>query len=255
MAYIGVAVDQAARLTDIHFPEFTAKLIGDTFDAIVAANQRQTESYIELLQAVSKDLTTYINDTKDDISGAEILELLATLFPPDSTHTPDTPGKLLTGRTFTQVTQDTLTVSGQTPKLPALSATIQSGDIAGITDAAAQRLAANKYTILQQMVKTGVIRLVLKDSKIVTQLLFSTWASSFYAQNSSSYNSANFDLTVAAKSGKALSRWFSASVGAKYSTMRVRTTNETQQDYSGSSVNIFGRVELNFTTDYQPLNR
>jgi hypothetical protein len=35
----------------------------------------------------------------------------------------------------------------------------------------------------------------------------------------------------------------------------VRTTNESQQDVSGSSVNIFGRVELDFKTDYLPLSQ
>ena len=62
------AVDVAARLPDIQFPEFTAKLITDTFDALVSANLRQTESYIELVGAISKTITTYINDTQDDIT-------------------------------------------------------------------------------------------------------------------------------------------------------------------------------------------
>ncbi len=35
-----LAVTQAARLNEIGFPEFTAKLITDTFDALVAANLR-----------------------------------------------------------------------------------------------------------------------------------------------------------------------------------------------------------------------
>ena len=73
------AVTQAARLPEIGFPEFTAKLITDTYDAIVAANIRQTESYMELLQQVAKVLTAYINDTRDDIGGEQILQFLANI--------------------------------------------------------------------------------------------------------------------------------------------------------------------------------
>ena len=46
-----LAITQAARPNEIGFPEFTAKLIIDTFDALVAANLRQTQAYIELIQS------------------------------------------------------------------------------------------------------------------------------------------------------------------------------------------------------------
>ena len=58
------AVTEAARLDEIGFPEFTAKLITDTFDALVSANLRQTEAYIELVQSVAKSLKAFIDDTK-----------------------------------------------------------------------------------------------------------------------------------------------------------------------------------------------
>ncbi len=50
------AVDQAARLDEIGFPEFTAKLITSTFDALIIANLKQVESYIGLVEQVSKSL-------------------------------------------------------------------------------------------------------------------------------------------------------------------------------------------------------
>ena len=40
-------IDQARRLDEIGFPEFTAKLINSTFEALIVANLRQVESYIE----------------------------------------------------------------------------------------------------------------------------------------------------------------------------------------------------------------
>src|SRR5437899_2387335 len=127
--------------------------------------------------------------------------------------------------------------------------------MAAITGLVAQRLAANKYTLLKEMVKMGILRLVVTDGLVVTQLTFSTWASSFYQRNSSSYNTSDFTLNAAARTGKALSKWFNASASVKYQRVQVRTTNETQRDISGSSVNIFGRVEVHFRTDFQPLNQ
>lgn len=243
-SFISAAVDEAVRLPDIQFPEFTAKLLTDTFDAIVSANLRQTESYIELVGAISKTLTDYINDTKDDISGAELLEFLAiTVPPPDSTHLT----KVETGLQLTQSEADqlkgALTIEGTAPAVPIT--TLTQTDVDTIKDAVAKRLAANKYTLLKEMVKMGVLRLVVTDGEILTQLIFSTYASSFYQKNSSSYNSGDFTLNAAAKSGKALSKWFTASASVKYQTVSVRTTNETQRDISGSSVNIFGRVRIN----------
>ncbi len=72
-------------LNEIGFAEFTAKLITDVFNALVSANMTQTQSYLLLMQGVAKDLTTFINDTQDDIAGAQILDLLTRLLPDSAT--------------------------------------------------------------------------------------------------------------------------------------------------------------------------
>ncbi len=66
------AVENATRLSEIGFPEFTAKLITDTFNAITTSYLNQTAQYIGLVQAVSQTLQDYINNTADDISADEI---------------------------------------------------------------------------------------------------------------------------------------------------------------------------------------
>jgi len=257
-SFISAAVDEAARLPDIHFPEFTAKLITDTFDAIVAANLKQTEAYVELVKAISKSLTEYVNDTKDDISGAEILEFLAVLLPPPDPNPQNLPTKVAEGSTLTadEATKlaNAVTLPGGTPPTVPTTA-LTASDMATIKDIVAQRLAANKYTLLKEMVKMGMLRLVVEKGVIETRLTFTTTASSFYQRNSSSYNSRQFAVNAAAKTGSFLSKWVSASASTKYTSVTVRTTNETQRDISGSTVNIFGRVEINFKTDYQPLSQ
>ena len=66
------AVENATRLSEIGFPEFTAKLITDTFNAITSSYLDQTAQYIGVMQAVSRRLQAYINNTVDDISADEI---------------------------------------------------------------------------------------------------------------------------------------------------------------------------------------
>ena len=66
------AVENATRLSEIGFPEFTAKLITDTFDAITASYMDQMAQYMAVVQAVSQTLQDYINNTADDISADEI---------------------------------------------------------------------------------------------------------------------------------------------------------------------------------------
>jgi hypothetical protein len=105
------------------------------------------------------------------------------------------------------------------------------------------------------MVKMGIVRVVATHGMIRSELTFSTWVSNFYKRDSSTYDTKDFQLNASAKTGKALAKWFSASASTKYQTVKVRTTNETQQDNSGSTVNIFGRVEVHFKTDFQPLNQ
>lgn len=242
------------KLVDIQFPEFTAKLLTDTFDAIIAANLRQTESYIELVGAMSKTLTAYIDDTKASVSGDEILGFLGTVLPPtDATHS----SKVAEGLELTSDDAGTLslalTVPGESAPTVKSSSSLTKDALKEIAALVARRLAASRYNLLKEMVKMGLLRLVVTDGKVVTQLTFSTWASSVFQKNSSSYNTSNFTLNANAQTGKALSKWFSASASTKYQTVSVRTANESQSDISGSSVNIFGRVEVNFRTDFMPL--
>jgi hypothetical protein len=54
------AVTEATRLAEIGFPEFTAKLAKDVFDALLAATLRQMEAYSELVAATAKTLQDYV---------------------------------------------------------------------------------------------------------------------------------------------------------------------------------------------------
>jgi hypothetical protein len=252
------AVDQAARLNEIGFPEFTAKLITDTFDALVSANLRQTQSYIDLLQAVAKSLTAFINDTKDDIGGAELLQFLATVVP--ATDSTSNEPKVKVGETLNGTEASALNTALAVPEASVTNVAVadSSGPITeakfkAILDAVAIRIAANKYILLQEMVKQGILRLVVETGVIETRLTFTTYGSTFYQKNADMFHRDEFKVSAQARTGRALAMWVKASAAASYTSVNIRTTNETQRDISGSSVQIFGRVQINFKTDYLPL--
>lgn len=256
------AVTEAARLDEIGFPEFTCKLITDVFDALVAANIRQTQAYIELLQSVSLSLKAYINETKDDIGGDEILQFLAKVLPPADPASGQ-PTKVVQGATISDEDAAKLNKALQTPATAEVAnnnevvsaGSVNEAALKAISDAVAVRLAANKYDLLKEMVKQGLLRIVVESGRIETRLTFTTYGSSFYQKQSSSYHRDSFQFRANAKTGGFVSMWAKASASTSFNSINVRTSKETQRDISGSRVEIFGGVTLNIKTDYLPLSQ
>ncbi len=256
------AVTEAARLDEIGFPEFTCKLVTDVFDALVAANIRQTQAYVELLQAVSQSLKDYINNTKDDIGGEEILQFLAMVLPPENPVSGQDSTKVKVGTTLVEAD---VTALNKALTVPAVAAQAGNNEVASagsldetkvkaICEAVAVRLAANKYDLLKEMVKQGILRIVVESGTIETRLTFTTYGSSFYQKDASSYHRDNFAFRASARTGGLVSLWCKASASSSFNSINIRTSKETQRDISGSRVQIFGGVTLNIKTDYLPLN-
>jgi hypothetical protein len=109
--------------------------------------------------------------------------------------------------------------------------------------------------VLQEMVRQGMLRLVVEDGVIETRLIFNTYGSSFYQEKSSDYQRSSFSFRSKARTGAFVSLWAKASASTSYNRLRVSTTNKTDQDRSGSRVQIYGLVRINFRTDYLPLNQ
>lgn len=255
------AVTQAARLSEIGFPEFTTKLITDVFDSLVASNLRQTEAYIELLQQTGKSLTQFINDTKDDIGGELLLQFLAQVLPPRNTESEDA-SHVKEGNSLTTEEASTLNnalevkdASIASDNKVATAGALNETKVNAILDAVANRISASKYDLLKEMVKQGILRLVVENGEIETRLTFNTYGSSFYQNKTSDYQRKNFSFRAKAKTGGLLSAWVKASASTSYNSVKVSTATKTDQDRSGSRVQIYGRVYVNFKTDYLPLDQ
>jgi hypothetical protein len=254
------AVTEAARLDEIGFPEFTAKLITDTFDALVSANLRQTEAYIELVQSVAKSLAEFINDTKDDISGEELLQFLAAALPPADPASED-PREVKAGETLTDDDVELLNTALETTAesgVPdnnkvATAGELDQAKVDAIFEAVAKRIAVNRYGLLKEMVKQGILRLVVETGVIESRLTFTTYGSTFYQKNANSYHRSTYRRVSKGKTSGIVSIFGSYSSNTKRTSVSVRTTKETHRDITGSRVQIFGLVRINFKTDYLPL--
>jgi hypothetical protein len=262
------AVENATRLSEIGFPEFTAKLITDTFNAITSSYLDQTAQYIGVVQAVSQTLQVYINNTVDDISADEIGTFLLGIgglnddalnfLLGDSTATAS-----LNATEATAINDAVALPPAAGPSTaPASAGNLTNPKKQNIADAIARRVANNKYDLLQTMVRQGVLRLFVDNGIIETRLTFTTYGEAV----SSSAKSNRQRLEGKRSSGLGVGGGFGGIVGNTLagfggaggfannsSSLAVSTSQATQRDVSGSRVQIFGRVRLNFKTDLLPL--
>lgn len=127
---------------------------------------------------------------------------------------------------------------------------------ADIQGSIAALIASNKYGLLQNMAKQGMMRLVVTEGEIETKITFSTWNTSSSGV-STSYKRKNKEKirTKRTKGGGFLGLYKNKRKRKqKRRTVTVNTAKSYQRDSSGTKVDIFGRVLIRFKTDYAPLN-
>ena len=256
------AVTEATRLGEIGFPEFTAKLVKDVFDALLAATLRQMEAYSELVAGTAKTLQEYVDENKNLVSGEEVWDWLVKNLPgpAESAAANPTPedatlvrvGVTLNGSEKNKVRQKTgLPATGEGAWNPTDALT--ENDVKNVIEKVREIIAGNRYTLLKEMVKMGIIRLVVDYGEIETKLTFSTYGQSEALRTASTYSTKAFNATASVQTGKAINKWVQVSASANYSSMSVRTTSSIDRDVSGSKVDIYARVFIRFKSDYQAL--
>lgn len=325
------AIETATRLRDIGFAEFTSDLITKTFEALIKANLDQTESYIALVQEMTKSLSVYINETVDTIDNTEVQGFLAALPPfsnADGTpvlnqagsgtspvtltagETVNPAGLNALGQQFTsgQLVETIVSAAGATgltslvkdalgkvsemmtgqpqSKLdavfpipgnttyyspaafetfcseaspPVTSFPIDQTAIAKIYDSVAEVIASNKYALLQEMVKLGVLRLVVERGVIRTALSFTTWENE--NKSASSYDHHKTAVTERhvernRRAGGIIGMMRNRTMSrdrTKTRDLRVETTRESSSSSQGTNIVITGGVEIYFKTDYLPV--
>lgn len=254
-------ITYAAQVKEIGFPEFTTKLITDTFDALVSANIRQQEAYVQLVEAMTKPLTTFINETKDEIGPEEILALFAQLVPSKNPTPGGLPTAIEVGSTLAEADVTTINdaLAIETGATKINDKVAETGKITPdrhqkLLDAAATRIAANKYTLLQQMANQGMLRLVVTDGVIETSLNFRAYGRDTVTTHASTMTRKNTQGGGGLTGGSAIAKWLGISLSANHGKMTVETSNTRETSDSGMEANIRGGVRINFKTDYLPLS-
>jgi len=285
------------ELDEIGFVEFTSALITGVFDTVIAANLDQTETYLSLLSTVSKELTVYINETEGDVTNDELIAFIngmqgvPELFS-GSPNVPVTPqnfakesnvkiskdlvptmnaalniAKLTPAGAVANVLGSivsspdgvsTLFAGADAPALnPADPVTETKVSKSKLLDAMAQKISADKFSILQEMVKLGMLRTVIDSGTIETKLMFKT---RHLDETSSSRKDRTRTRTNEKNKGRgkynASNEIFSRAKGRnknKTRALNVVTVKESDKTKNTTSTTVFGRVVINFSTDYLPV--
>ncbi len=252
------AIDNAMGLNQIGFAEFTASLINSTFDALISANLRQMEAYSELVKTLGLTLSEYIMNTQDSITGEEILGFLEQVLPNYTGEGSKVNVGATLEKTDVLILNKALAITGDETPTPAVTEATPITDSAfkDLLQAAARRISADKYSFLQEMVKQGMLRLVVETGVIETKMTFSTYNTASSLSESTAYNRTQTNTNNRSSRGF-LQTIFGGPSKTKVATTSIQITTAKASDRSsdGTSVNIFGGVKLNFKTDYLQLGK
>lgn len=267
MSEVETAVSLSTRLPDIRFPEFTAKLITDTMDAVVSAMIRQMEAYSVLLASAAKTIEGF---EADEVTPEEVDNWLATNFPnPDAPEGAPLEDLTIINKEFVY-NAETATDPENIPLKQLLEAEFEElglnrpataadtdyhngalePSMDNIRKAVKRKLARTRLSTLQQLVKMGIVRIIVDEGKIYTKLTFDIEATQFHEKVKNQYERKRWG---AGARTSFVGRLFGISAGARYSKLKVATVRERDFSRVDARVTIIGGVDIMFRTDYSPL--
>jgi hypothetical protein len=265
----------ASQLDNIGFPEFTANLINSVYDALLSGTLKQMEAYQELLSSVSKTLREFQEANYSEVTIAEAQDWLVQNFP--VTYT-DSNGKEHKVSKIGAVSVNGVMKIGKLKEddLPNSLTYIQFGnaddlgnlknllgnELAGdftestnyddLITAIRKKIAGNRYTILKEMVKLGIMRLFVKEAEIETKLTFSVSVTEMQGQNNYTYTNGSFSSGISG--GGVIKKVFNISGNLSYSKVNVRTSSSWARTLGTASADIMGRVLVKLQSDFIQLS-
>lgn len=261
------AVDEASQLGDIGFPEFTAKLVNDTFNAMVSSMIHQEQSYADLLEKVAmtlddfaaeavqeSDILTWISEHIGKHGGTDPVSA----YKNEKEFSQDQVGDLITSAQET-VSNDKIqnflpsgavSTSGQNNQLSAGGKIDLSNNKQGVTKLIRHVIGKPRMNALERLVEQGVVRIAVDDGTIHTDLDFHTSGSDTQRESSSH---SEHNTTSAEFGGSFIGEMFGIEGGARTKNVYVSTRHSQQTAEASSDVDIQGHVKVNFRGDYKPL--
>ena len=267
----------ASQLDNIGFPEFTANLINSVYDALLSGTLKQMEAYQELLSSVSKTLREFQEANYSEVTIAEAQDWLVQNFP--VTYT-DSNGKehkvskigavsvngvMKIGKLQENDLPNSLTYiefanenESDLDKLKNLLGNELEGNFTeskkydDLITAIRKKIAGNRYTILKEMVKLGIMRLFVKEAEIETKLTFSVSVTEMQGQNNYTYTNGSFSAGISG--GGVIKKVFNISGNLSYSKVNVRTSSSWARTLGTASADIMGRVLVKLQSDFIQLS-
>jgi len=250
-----VAGTTQAILNAVSFPRFVTDLINGVFKAMISSNTQQMNAYLELLNNVSSSLSGFA-DTNFSDQGAR--QWLVDKFPGSFEISGGGDGS---GSGDGEAPQVQLRDGAKLPSEEALksafglgpSDSVPSGDPeTSLLPFARIQMARQRQQMLATMVMLGMQRIVIDSGKINASMRFHIdTRSAAQDEQGSTFSLQN---TLNASGSYGFGPWgVSASVSntiGYVSTQRSQTTEEMNTD-----LDLNSSVEINFKSDYLPLNR
>ena len=246
-----VAGTTQAILNAVSFPRFVTELINGVFKAMISSSTQQMNAYVELLNNVSASLSGF---SETSLSDQTARQWIVDKFP--GSYQISAPGD--SGEDGPVLVQKD---DGKLPSEEALktafglgpSDSVPSGDPeTALLPFAKIQIARQRQQMLSTMVMLGMQRIVVDSGKINAAMHFHIDTRSAAQDDQGSTFSEQNQIDASASFG--IGAWgASAKVSntiGYVSTQRSQTTEEMNTDLDLSS-----SVEINFRSDYLPLNR
>lgn len=286
------AIETAARFGEIPFVEFTKELVTGVFDSLVEAHVLQMEEYANFVNSLTQDLSTYINNTQDNVTFDQISDFVLNYELPNVDATalttalnqlqPPASPAAAPPAGAPPATTDTWwggLINGLAPAVAGLVDKVKDpSEIAGLEAlntynnqvmngvAMASRTIPSYVEIRNAIAalitsnKYGLLQTMAKQGMmrlVVTEGEIETKIT-FSTWNTTSSGSSTDDKvkdkTKTVDRRGVFGQIFKGRDKTRSRTVTVNTAKSYQRDSSGTKVDIFGRVLIKFKTDYAPLN-
>ena len=272
---LNAGMDALRRATELPFPEFTAKLVTSTFDAVVGATIHQMEAYGKLVADLAKTIKDF---EASNVNDAEIFNYLAGRYPDGSGGTSVRDDYTFAagadlGKVFFDLVEGQLASiwtgpaasTGEFPRPddPAGYSTADPSQTTATNFTAAQILALHKAVrrllakgqldILRMMAQDGMSRIEVTDGRIRSKLTFHVATTDEQARSAANAQQHQMSGggTISVKT-----KWFGINAGQTHSSLAVRVVNDRTFSKVTMDAELVGEVDLRIQSfKFPPVNK